>query len=63
MKNIKKIAKFIFEAKANGTLIDSSKIKEIQTIDDAYLLQNSAINISNLNQHGWKVGATSATAQ
>ena len=63
MKNIKKIAKLIFEAKANGTLIDSSKIKEIQTIDDAYLLQNSAINISNLNQHGWKVGATSATAQ
>ena len=63
MKNIKKIAKLISEAKANGTLIDSSKIKEIQTIDDAYLLQNSAINISNLNQHGWKVGATSATAQ
>tara|TARA_Y100001970_G_scaffold169253_1_gene206938 strand:+ start:226 stop:1008 length:783 start_codon:yes stop_codon:yes gene_type:complete len=63
LKNINKIAKLISDAKSNGNLIDSYEIDEIQKIKDAYLLQNSAIKISELNQCGWKIGATSVSAQ
>ena len=53
----------LWEARRGGTLVETAARRELAGLDDAYRVQERAVQASGHARAGWKVGSTSAEAR
>ncbi len=57
------LAKGIWQARENGSLLPRDAVKDVVGRDAAYAVQMAAADAAGLTRAGWKIAATSAVAQ
>lgn len=57
------LAQRLWEARRGGTLIEAAARQDLAGLDDAYRVQDEAVQASGHARTGWKVGSTSAEAR
>ena len=57
------LAQRLWEARRGGTLVEAAARRKLAGLDDAYRIQDGAVQASGYARVGWKVGSTSAEAR
>ena len=57
------LAQRLWEARRSGILVEAAARRELGNLDDAYRVQEAAVQASGHARSGWKVGSTSAEAR